>query len=334
MLIHGGSSGIGLTAIQLAKQLGATVFTTAGSDDKAAFCRSLGADHAINYRTQDFVAEIARITGKRGVDVMLDMVGGDYIEKNLKCLALEGRLVMIAFLHGGRVEIDWRHIMMKRLTVTGSTLRASPAERKSAIARSLRENVWPLLESGEVKTVDPPRVPAGRGRRRARADGILAARSARSCWQVRERDDRSPRLAEASARQYVARPPDRSNTAPVENEHSSLASQQTSAAISSTVPKRPIGIFDSMKSMCCCDIWSKIAVRTAAGVTQLTRMPVFASSLPSDFVSPITAGLRRAVRRRVRIAFLARDRRDVDDAAVVVLQHHRARPRGCSRRGR
>ena len=153
VLIHGGSSGIGLTAIQLAKQIDATVFTTVGSDDKAAYCRALGADHAINYRTQDFVAEIARITGKRGVDIVLDMVGGDYIEKNLKCLALEGRLVMIAFLHGGRVEVDWRHIMMRRLTVTGSTLRASPAERKAAIAGSLRENVWPLLESREVKPV-------------------------------------------------------------------------------------------------------------------------------------------------------------------------------------
>ena len=152
-LIHGGSSGIGLAAIQLAKQFGATVFTTAGSDDKTEFCRSVGADHAINYRTQDFVAEIARITGKDGVDVILDMVGGDYIEKNLKCLALEGRLVMIAFLKGGRVEVDWRHIMMRRLTVTGSTLRASPTERKFALAKALRENVWPWLEAGTVKTV-------------------------------------------------------------------------------------------------------------------------------------------------------------------------------------
>jgi putative PIG3 family NAD(P)H quinone oxidoreductase len=152
-LVHGGTSGIGLAAIQLAKQFGATVFTTAGSDDKTAFCRSVGADHAINYRTKDFVAEIARITGKSGVDVILDMVGGDYIEKNLKCLALEGRLVMIAFLHGGRVEVDWRHIMMRRLTVTGSTLRASPTERKVALAKALRENVWPLLEARKVKTV-------------------------------------------------------------------------------------------------------------------------------------------------------------------------------------
>jgi NADPH2:quinone reductase len=153
VLIHGGSSGIGLTAIQLAKQIDATVFATVGSDDKAAYCRSLGADHVINYRTHEFVAEVARVTGKRGVDVVLDMVGGDYIEKNLKCLALEGRLVIIAFLRGGRVEVDWRPIMMKRLTVTGSTLRASPTERKAEIAHSLRENVWPLLESREVKPV-------------------------------------------------------------------------------------------------------------------------------------------------------------------------------------
>jgi NADPH2:quinone reductase len=153
VLIHGGTSGIGVTAIQLAKQIDATVIATAGDDDKAAFCRTLGADHAINYRTQDFVAEVARITGKRGVDLVLDIVGGDYIEKNLKCLALEGRLVIIAFLRGSRVEVDWRHIMLKRLTVTGSTLRASPPERKVAIAQSLRENIWPLIESGEVKPV-------------------------------------------------------------------------------------------------------------------------------------------------------------------------------------
>ena len=153
VLIHGGTSGIGLTAIQLAKQIDTTVITTAGSDEKAAFCRTIGADHAINYKTQDFVAEVARITGKRGVDVVLDMVGGDYIEKNLRCLALEGRLVIIAFLRGSKVEIDWRHIMLRRLTVTGSTLRASPLERKLELAQALRQNVWPLLDSREVKTV-------------------------------------------------------------------------------------------------------------------------------------------------------------------------------------
>jgi putative PIG3 family NAD(P)H quinone oxidoreductase len=152
-LVHGGTSGIGLTAIQLAKAFGATVVTTAGSDDKTAFCRGIGADHAINYRTQDFAEEVKRITDKRGVDVILDMVGGDYIERNLKCLALEGRLSQIAFLAGSRVECDWRFIMLKRLTVTGSTLRASPAARKAKLAGELRENVWPLLEQHKLKSV-------------------------------------------------------------------------------------------------------------------------------------------------------------------------------------
>ena len=153
VLIHGGSSGIGLTAIQLAKMNDATVFTTVGSDDKAAYCRALGADHVINYRTQDFVAEIAGITGKRGVDLVLDMVGGDYIVKNLKCLAVDGRLVFIGFLQGGRAEIDWRPLMVRRLTITGSTLRASPHARKVEIARSLLEKVWPLFGRRELKTV-------------------------------------------------------------------------------------------------------------------------------------------------------------------------------------
>jgi NADPH2:quinone reductase len=152
-LVHGGSSGIGQAAIQLAKAFGATVFTTVGNAAKVAFCRDLGADHVIDYREQDFAAEVANITAKRGVDLVLDMVGGDYIERNLKCLALEGRLVMIAFLHGSRVEVDWRHIMLKRLTVTGSTMRASPHERKAGIARALRERVWPLFESGQLKPV-------------------------------------------------------------------------------------------------------------------------------------------------------------------------------------
>ena len=153
VLIHGGSGGIGLTAIQLAHEFGAEVFTTVGSDEKAAFCHRMGADHAINYRTQDFAAEIARITEKRGVDVVLDMVGGDYIEKNVKCLALEGRLVFIAFLKGGRAEIDFRHVMMKRLTLTGSTLRASPLARKVGIAQALVANVWPLIARGAVRPV-------------------------------------------------------------------------------------------------------------------------------------------------------------------------------------
>ncbi len=153
ILIHGGSSGIGLTAIQLAKAWGATVYTTVGNADKAAFCRKMGADHVINYRETDFAKEMARLTDKAGVNVILDMVGGDYIEKNLKCLALEGRLVIIAFLQGSKVEADWRFIMIKRLTVTGSTLRASPTARKIAIASALREHVWPLFPSGRLKPV-------------------------------------------------------------------------------------------------------------------------------------------------------------------------------------
>jgi NADPH2:quinone reductase len=153
ILIHGGTSGIGLTAIQLAKAFEATTFTTVGSADKAAFCRGIGADHVINYREQDFVAEIATLTSKRGVNVVLDMVGGDYIERNLKCMSIEGRMSIIAFLQGSKVTADWRHVMMKRLTVTGSTLRASPQARKAEIAASLREKVWPLFEAGKLKPV-------------------------------------------------------------------------------------------------------------------------------------------------------------------------------------
>jgi putative PIG3 family NAD(P)H quinone oxidoreductase len=153
VLIHGGSSGIGLAAIQLAKALGATVITTAGSEDKVAFCLGIGADHAIDYKTQDFVAEVARITGKRGVDVVLDMVGGDYIEKNLRALASDGRLSIIAFQKGSRVEVDWVTIMAKRLTVTGSTMRRSPFARKTELAASLQSKVWPLFDAGKVRVV-------------------------------------------------------------------------------------------------------------------------------------------------------------------------------------
>jgi putative PIG3 family NAD(P)H quinone oxidoreductase len=153
MLVHGGTSGIGITAIQLAKAFGAHVIATAGSAEKVAFCREIGADHAIDYRTQDFVAEVATITGKRGVDLVLDMVGGDYLPRNLRCLALEGRLVLIAFLQGGKAEIDFRHVMMRRLTITGSTLRASPPQRKAELARSLEAEVWPLYENGTLRIV-------------------------------------------------------------------------------------------------------------------------------------------------------------------------------------
>jgi len=153
VLIHGGTSGIGLTAIQLCKAHGAVVFATAGSDEKVAFCRTMGADHAINYRTQDFSSEVWKITQKKGVNVILDMVGGDYVDRNLRCLATEGRLSQIAFLQGSKVEVEMRNVMMKRLTVTGSTLRASPTARKVALAAALRANVWPLFAKGKVKVV-------------------------------------------------------------------------------------------------------------------------------------------------------------------------------------
>lgn len=152
-LVHGGSSGIGLTAIQLAKAWGATVYTTVGSADKQAACLKAGADVAIDYKQQDFVEEIARLTDKRGVDLILDMVGGDYIGRNLKTLALEGRLVQIAFLQPSKVEVDWVTLMVKRLTFTGSTLRPRTAAQKAAIAGELRAQVWPRLSRGEALPV-------------------------------------------------------------------------------------------------------------------------------------------------------------------------------------
>jgi putative PIG3 family NAD(P)H quinone oxidoreductase len=153
ILIHGGAGGIGLAAIQLAKVLGgATVYTTAGSDEKCAYCRQMGADVALNYRTQDWAAELAQLTGKRGVDVVLDMVGGDYLMKNVRSLALEGRLVQIAFLKEAKIaDFDALPMLVKRLTLTGSTLRPRTVEQKAAIARPLREHVWPLFESGQLR---------------------------------------------------------------------------------------------------------------------------------------------------------------------------------------
>ncbi len=154
ILIHGGSSGIGQCAIQLAKAFGATVFTTVGNAEKAEFCRSIGADHVYNYRSDDWVEAIAAATDKRGVNVVLDMVAGDYIMKNLRCLAVEGRHVSIAALNGRKVpDFDITPVMMKRLTVTGSTLRPRSVADKTAIAQSLREQVWPRFASGELKPV-------------------------------------------------------------------------------------------------------------------------------------------------------------------------------------
>lgn len=153
-LVHGGTSGIGVVAIQLAKHFGAHVFTTAGSDDKCQACRDLGADLAINYRTEDFVAVIAEATGATGVDVILDMVGGDYVRRNIKALAVDGRMVNIAFMKGSKIaELELLPLMLKRLTLTGSTLRTREIAFKAAIADNLRVKVWPLLATGKIKTV-------------------------------------------------------------------------------------------------------------------------------------------------------------------------------------
>jgi putative PIG3 family NAD(P)H quinone oxidoreductase len=152
-LFHGGSSGIGTTAIQLAAARGARVFATAGSDEKCRACERLGAERAINYRTEDFVAVIKEITGGRGVDVILDIVGGDYIARDLAALAVEGRLVVIGFMGGDTATLDFRRILGRRLTITGSTLRPRTAAEKGEIASALRREVWPLLEAGAIKPV-------------------------------------------------------------------------------------------------------------------------------------------------------------------------------------
>lgn len=153
LLLHGGGSGIGTTAIQLAKALGNTVYVSAGTDDKCQRCLALGADAALNYRQQDFVESIKQLTAGKGVDVILDMVGGDYFPRNLKCLAPDGRLVQIAIQNGSNSEINLWTIMAKRLTITGSTLRARDDTFKSQIAKQLTEKVWPLLEAGRIKPV-------------------------------------------------------------------------------------------------------------------------------------------------------------------------------------
>lgn len=151
ILIHGGSSGIGTTAIQLAKSIGARVFTTAGSSEKCEACTRLGADRAINYREEDFAAVVQEETGGRGVDLVLDMVGGDYIPRSIACLATNGRHVSIALLKGSKSEIDFNAIMRKRLTLTGSTLRPRPIADKAAIATKLREHVWPKITQGSIR---------------------------------------------------------------------------------------------------------------------------------------------------------------------------------------
>ena len=153
LLVHGGASGIGVTAIQLAHALGSRVFTTVGNDHKVQPCLDLGAERVINYRNEDFVQAIKDATDNRGVDVILDMVGGDYVQRNLSALAVEGRLVFIAFLRGAKLELNLAPVMMKRLTITGSTLRARPVEHKAAIAANLQKTVWPLLASGAIRPI-------------------------------------------------------------------------------------------------------------------------------------------------------------------------------------
>ena len=153
LLVQGGGSGIGVTAIQLGRAFGATVIVTAGSDEKCAACLALGAHHAINYQTQDFVAEVQRITAGKGVDVVLDMVAGSYVAREVECLAEDGRLVVIAVQGGVQAAFNAGLVLRKRLTITGSTLRARPVAFKGAIARALRERVWPLLASGAVRPV-------------------------------------------------------------------------------------------------------------------------------------------------------------------------------------
>jgi len=152
-LVHGGSSGIGTTAIQLAKAFGCTVLTTAGSDEKCQFCEDLGADKAINYNTEDWQQVVKDSTDGRGVDVLLDIVAGPYMQKNLDSMALEGRYVIIAFLQGPEAELNMRIVLGRRLTITGSTLRPQTAVEKAAIASGVEEHVLPLLESGQVKPI-------------------------------------------------------------------------------------------------------------------------------------------------------------------------------------
>lgn len=153
LLVHGGSSGIGVAAIQMAKSLGSTIYVTAGTDEKCRFCEDLGAAKAINYRKENFVEVIKQITNGKGVGVILDMVGGDYVQDNLRSLANDGRLVLINMMMGKDVQVDLSQVMTKRLTITGSTLRSRDTAFKAAIARNLEKTIWPLIASGQIKPV-------------------------------------------------------------------------------------------------------------------------------------------------------------------------------------
>ena len=174
LLVHGGSSGIGTAAIQLAKNFGARVITTAGSAEKCEACCKLGADVAVNYKNEDFVAAVKSATGGRGAEVILDMVGGDYIERNYEAAAVEGRIVQIAFQGSSRANVDFRRIMLKRLHHTGSTLRSRSIEDKAMIARAVEEKVWPLIASGRVKPVMDQTFPlADAGKAHARMEASV-----------------------------------------------------------------------------------------------------------------------------------------------------------------
>lgn len=153
LLVQGGSSGIGVAAIQIGAAMGNRVFATAGTDDKARACEGLGAERGINYRNEDFAALVRDLTGGKGVDVILDMVAGSYVPREINCLADDGRLAIIALLGGNRVEVDFAQVLRRRLTITGSTLRPRSIEFKAAIARQLQEKVWPLIEAGKIKPV-------------------------------------------------------------------------------------------------------------------------------------------------------------------------------------
>jgi NADPH2:quinone reductase len=153
LLVHGGSSGIGVAAIQMAVAMGATVYVTAGTDEKCRFCEGLGAAKAINYKTENFAEVIRQITNSKGVDVILDMIGGDYTAPNIKSLAFDGRLVLINMMMGKDVQVDLSQVMTKRLTITGSTLRARDTTFKAAIAQNLEKHIWPLLASGKIKPI-------------------------------------------------------------------------------------------------------------------------------------------------------------------------------------
>ena len=182
LLVQGGTSGIGVTAIQLAAALGHTVYATAGSDDKARACEALGARRGINYRSEDFVAVVKQASDGRGVDVILDMVAGDYVPREVECLADDGRLVIIALLGGARAGVDLGAVLRRRLTITGSTLRPRPVAFKSAIAARLRSVVWPLIENGRIRPVVHAVFPLAQAARCACADGIE-----RPCRQDRAR---------------------------------------------------------------------------------------------------------------------------------------------------